>query len=71
MDRVAALEKVWSEGRYGDGFSLEFFQCRVDEGEVILIDQDQEIEIAAKFRRAVEHARLAAHEKSFRAILPH
>lgn len=70
MDCVAAPQKRWVKARDGNHGGFESIQCRFEMGQVPGICQDHQMQVAAKLRGAVEHARLAAHEQRSRATLP-
>jgi len=71
MDGVAFAQKFQLAGRNGDGFGEKFVQCFSETREVRRVSQDGEIRVAAKFGRAVKHARLSAHEQGADAMRAH
>src|SRR5271170_3435354 len=70
MNPVPAVEILDFESRQSDRLRLQVFQRRPQTRQILRVDQDQQIQIPAKFRRAVEYARLAAHEQRSHATLP-
>src|SRR5271157_2398714 len=70
MNRVPSVQMCCVESRYAYGLSAKVFQCGSQSVEIAGINQHQQVQIAAEFRRAVKHARLAAHEQRFHATLP-
>lgn len=68
---MAAAQVLGSKGRDGDGTSLQLCEGPSQPRQVLGIGEDGEVGIAAKFRRALEHARLAAHEEGLDVVLAH
>ena len=69
MDSVAATKEHRIEGWNSDDFGLEILECCLQTDEISGVGEDDEIGIAAKFRRAVKHAGLTAHEQGADAVL--
>jgi hypothetical protein len=67
MDRMPAEEIVQFKRRQGDGSGLQAVQRDGQKMQIVGVRQDRDIGIAAKFRSAVQHARLAAHQQVLNA----
>jgi hypothetical protein len=68
---MAATQIFHLERRQRDRLGVETSQRRAKALEVAGGRQDGEVGVATKFRRAVEHARLAAHQQALDAMCPH
>ena len=55
----------------GDHFGLKLVKRRLQAPQVFRLGEDDEIHVAAKFRSAVKHACLAAHQQAADAMTPH
>ena len=71
MDRMAAPKKFQRERWDGDGFGPQFGERPAQAREVRGVGEDGEVGVAAKLGRAVEHARLSAHEQGADAVRAH
>ena len=71
MDGVAAPEIFQFKRRDGDGFGLQVRQRLPQPREIGRVGEDGEVRVAAKLGRAVEHARLSAHEQGADAVRAH
>ena len=69
MHGVTAAQVGFLEIGHGDSFGLQLVERRREMAEVRRVRQDHDIDVATKLRRAVEHARLAAHEQRAHAML--
>lgn len=65
---VSAEEEIGREWRHGDDLRVEFRQCGGEPLEVRGLREDGEVRIAAKLRRAVEHAGLPARQERLHAL---
>src|SRR5689334_6487587 len=70
MDGMPTVQMAEFQGRDVNWFGGQLGQRALKRRQVRLFGEDQQIEIAAKLRCAVKHARLAAHEQCSRATLP-
>jgi hypothetical protein len=68
---MTAPQKFQSKWRDRNRFGLEFRQSFSQSREIGNVCDDGEIRIAAKLGRAVEHARLPAHEQCADALCAH
>ena len=62
VNGVTARQAIGMEGRDGDALGLQFGERAFEALNARGIGEDDEVKIPAELRRAVEHARLAAHE---------
>lgn len=66
-----SLEVLATKRGDGDTFRLELFQRFEKAFERLVALLEQEVDVAAKLRRAVQYARLTAHEQRSDATLAH
>ena len=71
MNGVTAAEEFQFKWRDGDRFGLQFCERLAQAREIGGVSKDGEIRVAAKLGRAVEHARLSAHEQGADAMRAH
>jgi len=69
MNGMAALQVAHFKRWHRDAFGLQPGQCEIQPAEIPGIHQDHEVRIAAKFRRAVQDARLPAHQEGLHFVL--
>jgi hypothetical protein len=62
MNRQTSMKEGLLERGDGDHFGLKFVKCRLKTPQILRFGEDREIHVTAKFRSAVKHARLAAHQ---------
>src|ERR1700689_23912 len=67
MDGVPAQQVPLFQSGDGNHFGVQRVEGSHQLGQVCRIRENQEVQIAAKFRCAVEYARLAPHEERSRA----
>ena len=71
MDGVAAPKIFQFKGGDGDGFGHQIGECFAQPHKIRGVGENGEISVAAKFGRAVEHARLSAHEEGADVVRAH
>jgi hypothetical protein len=71
MNRVSPQKVLPLKGRDGNDLGPECLHRLSQAFEIFWLGEDGEIGIAAKLRRALEHAGLAAHEEAVHAMLRH
>jgi hypothetical protein len=69
LNGVSAPEVPDAKGWYRDHFGVECGERPTQSGQIRRVSEDDEIGIAAKLRRAVQHARLSAHEERPHSML--
>ena len=63
LRRVAAGQGAGIKWGHSDSFRIKRVECQLQFGEICRIGEDQEVNVLANLRRAVEHAGLPAHEQ--------
>ncbi len=71
LDGVAVAKKPHIKGRNGDDRSLQSNHGLPQAREIRSVGRNGEVRVAAKFGRAVKHARLPAHEQDADAVRAH
>ena len=61
VNRMSAGKGIWTQGRNGDRRCIEFGESITQATEVGVVEENKQIQVPAKLRRAVEYASLAAH----------
>ena len=67
---MPAAQEFFCQFRHEDACRFKFVERGAQTVEIFWIGHDDQIGVAAKLRRAVKHARLAAHEQGPDAMLP-
>ncbi len=63
MNGMATIQVFFFEGRYRDASGIQCIEGRLQSFEVCCVGSDDDIAIATKLGRAVEHAGLTAHKQ--------
>ncbi|MFZ9938061.1 MAG: hypothetical protein ACO3JG_13540, partial [Luteolibacter sp.] len=71
MNRQATMEEGFLECGHCNHLGLQFVQRCLKAPQILRFGEDGEVHVAAKFRSAVKHARLAAHEQAADAMTTH